>query len=99
MPLDGSADLEEIAKKTREFSGADLKALLYNAQLQSAHQSLENARRVSRASSKAQTDELDSPSQLTPNERRPAIYHSTASGVERDSRHPELEHKVRCHPR
>lgn len=32
-------DLEQMAEKTEQFTGADLKALLYNAQLEAFHNS------------------------------------------------------------
>ena len=38
-------DLKEIASKTEGFTGADLKALLYSAQLQTAHEALERKRK------------------------------------------------------
>lgn len=37
LDLDIDVDLEEIAKETESFSGADLKALLSNAQLERIH--------------------------------------------------------------
>ena len=42
MPFDEEVDLEEIAEKTDGFTGADLKAVLYNAQLQAAHAVLDS---------------------------------------------------------
>ncbi|XP_068603433.1 peroxisomal ATPase PEX1 [Brachionichthys hirsutus] len=35
--LDADVDLEEVAAATTQFTGADLKALLYNAQLEAVH--------------------------------------------------------------
>ena len=40
--------LKEIASKTEGFTGADLKALLYSAQLQAAHEALERKKREER---------------------------------------------------
>ena len=40
--------LREIASKTEGFTGADLKALLYSAQLQAAHEALERKKREER---------------------------------------------------
>ncbi|KAJ8334176.1 hypothetical protein SKAU_G00398150 [Synaphobranchus kaupii] len=40
VPLAGDVDLEQIAGATDSFTGADLKALLYNAQLEAIHSSL-----------------------------------------------------------
>ncbi|KAJ8403121.1 hypothetical protein AAFF_G00360370 [Aldrovandia affinis] len=40
VPLAGDVDLEQIAGATDCFTGADLKALLYNAQLEAIHSSL-----------------------------------------------------------
>ena len=40
--------LREIASKTEGFTGADLKALLYSAQLQAAHEALERKKKDDR---------------------------------------------------
>ncbi len=40
--------LKEIASQTEGFTGADLKALLYSAQLQAAHEALERKKREER---------------------------------------------------
>lgn len=40
--------LREIATKTEGFTGADLKALLYSAQLQTAHEALERKKKEER---------------------------------------------------
>ncbi|XP_030644776.1 peroxisomal ATPase PEX1 [Chanos chanos] len=40
VPLAGDVDLEQIAASTELFTGADLKALLYNAQLEAIHSSV-----------------------------------------------------------
>uniref|UniRef100_A0A3Q3K496 Peroxisomal ATPase PEX1 n=1 Tax=Monopterus albus TaxID=43700 RepID=A0A3Q3K496_MONAL len=40
MPLAADVDLEQLATVTEQFTGADLKALLYNAQLEAVHNSL-----------------------------------------------------------
>lgn len=40
VPLAADVDLEQIAVATELFTGADLKALLYNAQLEAIHSSL-----------------------------------------------------------
>lgn len=37
VPLASDVDLEQIAVATELFTGADLKALLYNAQLEAIH--------------------------------------------------------------
>lgn len=39
LPLGEDTDLEELAASTDSFTGADLKALLYNAQLEAIHSS------------------------------------------------------------
>ena len=36
-------DLEQLAAATEQFTGADLKALLYNAQLEAVNNSLSNS--------------------------------------------------------
>ncbi len=41
MPLAADVDLEQLAAATEQFTGADLKALLYNAQLEAVHNSLD----------------------------------------------------------
>lgn len=38
--LSADVDLEQVAAATEQFTGADLKALLYNAQLEAIHNSL-----------------------------------------------------------
>uniref|UniRef100_A0A3B4TZW5 Peroxisomal ATPase PEX1 n=1 Tax=Seriola dumerili TaxID=41447 RepID=A0A3B4TZW5_SERDU len=40
VPLAADVDLEQLAAATEQFTGADLKALLYNAQLEAVHNSL-----------------------------------------------------------
>lgn len=37
LPLTPDVDLEQLAAATKQFTGADLKALLYNAQLEAVH--------------------------------------------------------------
>lgn len=39
VPLAPDVDLEQLAAATEQFTGADLKALLYNAQLEAVHNS------------------------------------------------------------
>lgn len=46
--LTSDVRLREIASKTEGFTGADLKALLYSAQLQAAHEALERKKREER---------------------------------------------------
>lgn len=40
ISLAADVDLEQLAAETEQFTGADLKALLYNAQLEAVHNSL-----------------------------------------------------------
>lgn len=40
VPLAADVDLEQLAAATELFTGADLRALLYNAQLEAVHSSL-----------------------------------------------------------
>ncbi len=40
MTLSESVDLEEVARATEGFSGADLQALVYNAQLEIIHETI-----------------------------------------------------------
>lgn len=40
LALAADVDLEQLAAATEQFTGADLKALLYNAQLEAVHNSL-----------------------------------------------------------
>uniref|UniRef100_A0A673CK92 Peroxisomal ATPase PEX1 n=1 Tax=Sphaeramia orbicularis TaxID=375764 RepID=A0A673CK92_9TELE len=40
VPMAADVDLEQLAAVTEQFTGADLKALLYNAQLEAVHSSL-----------------------------------------------------------
>lgn len=42
LVLDADVDLEQLAAATERFTGADLKALLYNAQLEAVHSSLDS---------------------------------------------------------
>lgn len=39
LVLDADVDLQQLAVATEQFTGADLKALLYNAQLEAVHSS------------------------------------------------------------
>uniref|UniRef100_A0A8D3DCV9 Peroxisomal ATPase PEX1 n=1 Tax=Scophthalmus maximus TaxID=52904 RepID=A0A8D3DCV9_SCOMX len=43
IPLAAGVDLEQLAAGTEQFTGADLKALLYNAQLEAIHNSLDTS--------------------------------------------------------
>ncbi|CAK6949536.1 peroxisome biogenesis factor 1 [Scomber scombrus] len=43
VPLAGDVDLQQLAAATEQFTGADLKALLYNAQLEAVNNSLGNS--------------------------------------------------------
>lgn len=40
VPLAADVDLEQLAAATEQFTGADLKALLYNTQLEAVHNSM-----------------------------------------------------------
>ena len=40
MALAADVDLDQLAAATEQFTGADLKALLYNAQLEAVHSSM-----------------------------------------------------------
>lgn len=42
LPMDSDVDLERIARMTEGFSGADLQALLSDAQLEAVHELLDN---------------------------------------------------------
>lgn len=42
LSLAADVDLEQIATATEQFTGADLKALLYNTQLEAVHSSMGN---------------------------------------------------------
>ena len=44
LPMDSDVQLRAVAEKCSGFTGADLKALLYNAQLIAAHEALERAK-------------------------------------------------------
>lgn len=43
VPLAGDVDMQQLATATEQFTGADLKALLYNAQLEAVNNSLGNS--------------------------------------------------------
>lgn len=43
LPLAHDVDFQHLAEKTEHFTGADLKALLYNAQLEAVHANLGSA--------------------------------------------------------
>ncbi len=59
MPLDDGVDLWEIAESSPDFSGADLKALLYNAQLEVAHEALRRTQELKTFEAKAQEEERE----------------------------------------
>ncbi|XP_047960432.1 peroxisome biogenesis protein 1 isoform X1 [Salvia hispanica] len=42
LPMDGDVDLEQVARMTEGFSGADLQALLSDTQLEAVHELLDN---------------------------------------------------------
>lgn len=56
LSLDSDVDLELIARQTNHFSGADLQALLYSAQLDALHQCLGDSRLITRQTKSNPTD-------------------------------------------
>ena len=83
MPLDSSVELEEVAEKTNDCTGADLKALLYNAQLQVAHETLKLMQ---------ETKDPVLPT-MASNKRGVFVFEFTSSGLKRCEKSP-LEEKV-----
>ena len=75
MPLENHADLQTIAKQTEAFTGADLKALLYNAQLQSAHEVLErraHSSREAKTKTESESEFISQDISATPKKRKSA---------------------------
>ena len=97
MPLENHANLQTIAKQTEAFTGADLKALLYNAQLQSAHEVLEWRAHSSREA-KTETEGDGTPAEQKKNAGdnsvdRALVFAFTDTGLRRQKA-PQLESKV-----
>ena len=87
-------DLHELARScyTEHFTGADLKALLYNAQLQAAHTVLDEEKRRSLNSSShvPQTPESCPDTSMTNAGRSPMVFSWTEEeGVKQQPTVPE----------
>ena len=95
MPIASGVNLGEIASKTEGMTGADLKALLYSAQLQAAHETL-----IARQNSKetSLTESLDvglvpstpdtsgrGSSIASVSTKRPLVFNFTEGGVRKSS--------------
>ncbi len=95
MPIAPGVDLGEIASKAEGMTGADLKALLYSAQLQAAHETL-TARQQSRENSLTESLDADvvtstpdtsgrGSSIASVSTKRPLVFNFTEGGVRRSS--------------
>lgn len=62
MTLAGDVDLEEIAQATDGFTGADLQALVYNANLEAVHETIDQ-KFLSTASKKGESSGIPDESQ------------------------------------
>ena len=60
LPLAGDVDFGALVDQTEGFTGADLKAVLYNAQLEAVHKTLNNAAGLSLLTSMNSMD-VDAP--------------------------------------
>ena len=105
MPLAPGVNLTEIGSKSPGLTGADLKAVLYSAQLQAAHEALAMKQRGSREQSLSDIDLLETPgtsgrgsSIESGSLRRPLVFECTRSGVRKNSQlSNSLESKVGKH--
>ena len=107
MPLAPGVNLMEIGSKSPGLTGADLKAVLYSAQLQAAHEALSMKQRGSRQQSLSEvdTDLLETPetsgrgsSIASGSSGRPLVFECTKSGVRKNSLlSNSLESKVDRH--
>ena len=85
--LDASVNLAEVAARTKGFTGADLKALLYNAQLLTAHEALDRKSKMEQlASSKSSSSGGGEAESGYSSERgntfaRAFVFEQTASGL------------------
>ena len=86
--LDASVNLAEVAAGTKGFTGADLKALLYNAQLLTAHEALDRKSKMEQlASSKSSSSgggegaESGYSSERGNTFARAFVFEQTASGL------------------
>lgn len=102
VPLDDTVDFKAVAEKCQDFSGADLKAVLYNAQLQAAHEAL---RRKQEIQASQEEEALDTavvlPESVVIRNRRGSaaqamVFRWTPSGAEKQE-DPHLEEKVGGH--
>ncbi|KDQ55035.1 hypothetical protein JAAARDRAFT_181043 [Jaapia argillacea MUCL 33604] len=59
VPMSSSVDFEELARLTEGYSGADLQALVYNAQLEVIHTTLSHPLDTPKASSDTREEETD----------------------------------------
>ena len=95
MPIAPGVDLGEIASKAEGMTGADLKALLYSAQLQAAHETL-TARQQSRENSLTESLDADvvtstpdtscrGSSIALVSTKRPLVFKFTEGGVRKSS--------------
>ena len=60
MALQKQGDLKRIARETEDYTGADLKAVLYSAQLSAAHRALEEQRKDSKTAAISSSSDVRS---------------------------------------
>lgn len=100
IPLHSTADLSEIARSTENYTGADLKALLYSAQLRAVHRVLDEDRTDVKSSSSADAEATsETVDGRGHDEREPAssrvmVYRLSGPRCEGTQAEPELEERV-----
>ena len=102
-PLDGGVNFQEIAEMSESLTGADLKSLLYNAQLQAAHKTLKDIGQQEKQNEdsihrldpefQAVSDKNSLPSEGRKGARRALVFKITPSGIEKET-NAELQDKV-----
>lgn len=84
IPLGGDVDLREIADKTHGFTGADLKAVLYNAQLQAAHAALDSDMEHMTGKTPEEGGRGLRNEQTVSSERKKLVFRLNSSGLKKD---------------
>lgn len=92
MSLQNAAGLSQIAHSTENYTGADLKALLYSAQLRAVHRALDQDRTDLKTSS---TDVETTSETVEPTSSRVMVYRLSDTRCTGTQAEAELEQRVR----
>ena len=96
MHLESKASLKQIAQNSPDYTGADLKAVLYSAQLRAAHRVLDTERNEKRGESPGVSMEKEG--HLTSGDAGVKVYKLSSGQFTEVLPEPELQKQVyTCH--